>query len=127
MTRRFETGPAPHLPPAATVGSVMRQVIYALVPGIVAHAWYFGPGIFVQILLAALFATAFEAVMLRLRRQPLRLFLADGSAVVTAILFALCMPSLAPWWVGLIGMLFAIVVAKHLYGEEAEFEDETVR
>jgi electron transport complex protein RnfD len=40
----------------------------------------------------------------------------DLSAVVTAILFALCVPPLAPWWVALLGMFFAIVVAKHLFG-----------
>ncbi len=116
MNRTFDTGTAPHLPPTTTVGGVMRQVLYALVPGILAHAWYFGPGIFVQIALSVLFALGFEAMMLRLRRQPLARYLADGSAVVTAVLFALCIPPLAPWWVALVGMAFAIVFAKHLYG-----------
>ena len=54
--------------------------------------------------------------MLTLRGRPLGPFLGDGSAVVTAVLFALCIPSLAPWWISCIAMLFAIVVAKHLYG-----------
>ena len=36
--------------------------------------------------------------------------------MVTAALFALCVPPLAPWWVAMVGMLFAIVLAKHLYG-----------
>jgi len=116
VTRRFATGAAPHLPPGNTVGGVMRRVLYALVPGIAAHAWFFGAGIVVQILLASLFALALEALMLHLRGKPLRPFLADGSAIVTAVLFALCIPPLAPWWVALTGMIFAIVVAKHLYG-----------
>ncbi len=116
MNRKFETRGAPHIPPPSTVGGVMRLVLYALLPGIAAHAWFFGPGVLVQILLASLFALAFEAAMLRVRGQPLRLFLSDGSAVVTAVLFALCIPSLAPWWVACVGMLFAIVLAKHLYG-----------
>jgi electron transport complex protein RnfD len=54
--------------------------------------------------------------MLRLRGKPLGLFLGDCSAVVTAVLFALCVPPLAPWWIAATGMFFAIVVAKHLYG-----------
>ena len=116
MTRQFATGAPPHVAPSATVGGVMRQVLYALVPGIAAHAWFFGPGIFVQILLATVFALALEALMLRLRGRPLRPFLGDCSAVVTAVLFALCIPPLAPWWVALTGMVFAIVIAKHLYG-----------
>jgi electron transport complex protein RnfD len=94
----------------------MLQVIAALVPAIAAHAWFFGPGILVQIALATGFAVGFEALMLKVRKKPMQLFLGDFSAVLTAILFALCIPPLAPWWIALIGMLFAIVVAKHLYG-----------
>ena len=116
MSRSFDTGGAPHFPPHSTVSRVMLQVIFALVPAIVAHVWFFGPGIVVQILLATGFAFGFEALMLRIRKKPLRLFLGDFSVVLTAILFVLCIPPLAPWWISLIGMLFAIVVAKHLYG-----------
>ena len=116
MSRSFETGGAPHFPPHSTVSRVMLQVIVALVPAIAAHAWFFGPGILVQITLAAGFAVGFEALMLKIRKKPLQLFLGDFSAVLTAILFALCIPPLAPWWIALVGMLFAIVVAKHLYG-----------
>lgn len=107
---------APHLPPITTVGAVMRQVLYALVPAVAAHVWFFGPGILFQIALAVGFALGLEAVMLRLRGVPLAPFLTDCSAVVTAVLFALSVPPLAPWWVALTGMVFAIVIAKQLYG-----------
>ena len=116
MSRSFETGGAPHFPPHSTVSRVMLQVIVALVPAIAAHAWFFGPGILVQIALATGFAVGFEALMLKIRKKSTQLFLGDFSAVLTAILFALCIPPLAPWWIALVGMLFAIVVAKHLYG-----------
>ena len=94
----------------------MRQVLYALAPGIAAYTWYFGPGVLVQILLATVFAVGLEALMLTARGKPLKPYLGDYSAVVTAVLFALCIPPLAPWWIALVGMVFAIVVAKHLYG-----------
>ena len=112
----FATAPAPHLPPQRTVRQVMAMVLGALLPGIAAHAWFFGPGVLVQIALATGFALALEAAMLRIRQRPLQPFIGDLSAVVTAVLFALCLPSLAPWWVALVGMIAAIVVAKHLYG-----------
>jgi electron transport complex protein RnfD len=99
-----------------TVGGVMRRVLYALVPAIAAHVWFFGYGILFQIMLAVAFALMLEAAMLKLRDRPVRPFLADWSAVVTAVLFALCLPPLAPWWIAATGMVFAIVVAKHLYG-----------
>jgi len=116
MSRKFDPGVAPHFPPKLTVTSVMQQVLYALLPGIIAYTWFFGPGILVQILLAVIFALLFETLMLKVRKLPLQRFLGDWSAVVTAVLFALCLPPLAPWWIALVGMLFAIVVAKHLYG-----------
>lgn len=94
----------------------MLQVLYALLPAIAAHVWFFGPGILVQLTLAIGFALGFEALMLKIRKKPAGLFLGDFSAVVTAVLFALCVPPLAPWWIALFGMLFAIVIAKHLYG-----------
>ncbi len=114
--RRFETAGAPHFSPPVTVQRVMRDVLIALTPGVLACCWYFGFGVLVQILLAVLFALLLEALMLRVRGQSTRLFLTDLSAVVTAVLFALCLPPLAPWWIAFVGMLFAIVVAKHLFG-----------
>src|SRR3546814_17752300 len=54
--------------------------------------------------------------MLHLRQRPLRPFLTDLSAPLTAVLFALSVPPLAPWWVAAVGMIATIVFAKHLYG-----------
>lgn len=114
--KAFDTAPAPHLPARNSVQRTMAWVLLALLPGIAAHAWFFGPGILIQILLACAFALACEAAMLRLRERPLRPFLGDLSAVLTAVLFALSLPPLAPWWVTAVGMIAAIVFAKHLYG-----------
>src|SRR5574343_600919 len=108
--------PAPYLLKDTSVSQVMTQVCIALVPGIVAYAWLVGPAILVQLVIASLAALLAEAVMLRLRGKPLAQFLSDGSAVVTAWLIALTFPPLAPWWLVATGTLFAIVVAKHLYG-----------
>ena len=107
---------APHVAPDNTVQKVMAQVLIALLPGMLAYLYYFGVGLLVQVLLALSFAYLFEWLSLLLRKQPLRLFMTDLSAAVTAVLFALSLPPLAPWWCSLIGMLFAIVIAKHLFG-----------
>ena len=116
VTRTFPTAPAPHIPPPNRVQRVMALVLLALVPAIAAHVWYFGAGILVQIALATAFALALEAAMLHLRGVPKRTFLTDLSAPVTAVLFALCIPPLSPWWIAAIGMVAAIVFAKQLYG-----------
>ncbi|HEY7906975.1 MAG TPA: RnfABCDGE type electron transport complex subunit D [Wenzhouxiangella sp.] len=106
----------PHRRARRGVPSVMAQVLYALVPAILVHAWLFGWGIFIQLALAIGFALGFEGLMLRLRQRPVSVHLKDLSAVVAAVLFALSIPPLAPWWVAFVGMLFAIVIAKQLYG-----------
>jgi len=113
---KFSTGNAPHLPPQTTVAGIMKQVLFALLPAIIAYWWFFGWGIFFQLLLAAGFALLFEWLMLRLRNKPVALYLGDYSAVITGVLFALCIPPTAPWWISMVAMLFAIVIAKHLYG-----------
>lgn len=100
----------------ASVSSVMLKVLFALVPAIAVYQLYFGPAILVSISLASMTAILAEAAMLRLRGVPVKPFLADGSALVTAWLLALSMPPLSPWWLIVLATLFAIVVAKHLYG-----------
>ena len=69
MSRSFETGGAPHFPPHSTVAGVMLQLVYALIPAIAAHVWFFGPGILAQIVLAAGFAVGFEAMMLKMPKS----------------------------------------------------------
>jgi len=94
----------------------MAWVLAALLPGIAAYIWLFGPGILVTLSLATVTALAAEAAMLKARGYPAKPYLTDLSAIVTAWLLALSLPSLAPWWLIVTGTLFAIVVAKHLYG-----------
>jgi Na+-translocating ferredoxin:NAD+ oxidoreductase subunit D len=108
--------PAPFLLKDTSVSQVMTQVCIALVPGIAAYAWLVGPAILVQLVIASLAALVAETAMLRIQNKPLTMFLSDGSAIVTAWLIALTFPPLAPWWLVVIGTVFAIVVAKHLYG-----------
>ncbi len=99
-----------------SVTAVMMKVLAALIPGVIAHIWFFGPGIVVSLLLCSALAIGFETLFLLMRNQPLKPFLSDGSVLVTAWLLALAMPTLAPWWLYLVGIFFAVVVAKHLYG-----------
>jgi electron transport complex protein RnfD len=57
-----------------------------------------------------------EALALRLRNKPIIPFVTDGSATLTAVLLALALPPLSPWWITASGAAFSILVAKHLYG-----------
>ena len=114
--KAFNTHSAPHIPNSNTVARVMLLVWVALIPAIFAHIYFFGTGIIIQLSLSMIFALSFEALSLKLLKKPITLFLKDFSAIVTAILFALCISPVAPWWISFIGMFFAIMVAKHLFG-----------
>jgi electron transport complex protein RnfD len=94
----------------------MFKVLLALVPGITAYVWIYGGGILVSLTLATLTALAAEALLLKIRQRPVKPYLMDMSAVVTAWLLALALPPLAPWWLVIVGTFFAIVIAKQLYG-----------
>ncbi|GGC00909.1 electron transport complex subunit D [Marinobacterium zhoushanense] len=107
---------SPHVSKANSTANVMRLVLIATLPGILAMTFFFGWGTLIQIALACSLALAFEAAALKLRKRPLGFFLSDGSALVTAILLAVAIPPFSAWWVTATGIFFAIVIAKHLYG-----------
>jgi len=112
----LQTPSSPHGHAPITVTHIMVRVALALVPGIAVCAWFFGPGVIINIVFAVGVALAGEALMLKLRDRPLAPFLGDGSAVITAMLLAVALPPLSPWWLTLLGVLFAIVVGKQLFG-----------
>lgn len=108
--------PSPFIVDRTSVTVVMAWVLVALLPATAVYVWLFGPGIVLTLSLATATALAAEAAMLKARGYPVKPFIGDLSAVVTAWLLALSLPSLAPWWLIVTGTVFAIVVAKHLYG-----------
>jgi len=107
---------APFLPSEQSVAIIMRKVIYALIPGILIYFYFFGWGVLINILLTVTSALAWEALLLFSRSRPIKVYLSDGSAIITGILLALAMPPLIVWWIPVVGTFFAIVAAKHLYG-----------
>lgn len=75
----------------------------------------FGWGTLVQILLASVSALLAEALVLKLRKQSVAATLKDNSALLTGLLLAVSIP-LAPWWMVVLGTVFAVIIAKQLYG-----------
>ena len=112
----FPVTEPPHVVAPLSVARVMRLVIYALVPTIALHVVFFGPGLLIQASLGIATALLCEAFALRLRGKSLPMFLGDGSAIITALLIALCLPPLAPWWLIVSGTAFAVLLAKHAFG-----------
>lgn len=99
-----------------SVRKIMFLVIIACIPGIVTKCYFFGSGTLIEILFSIIISLILEIAILKIRLKKIKNHLKDNSAIVTSVLFGLSIPSLLPWWMIIIGMFFAIVVAKHLYG-----------
>lgn len=107
---------SPHQRAHLSTSQMMLMVIFCLLPGIILQSYFFGFGCLIQIILASAVALLSEAFVLILRKRAVFSTLKDGSALVTGILLAIAIPPLAPWWIIVIGTLFAVIFVKQLYG-----------
>jgi electron transport complex protein RnfD len=94
----------------------MLWVILAALPGLLALTLFFGWGNLINVIWCVAIAIGSEAAILQLRKKSVRRILSDNSAAVTGLLLGLSLPQFTPLWVSAIAVIFAIVVAKQLYG-----------
>ena len=101
---------SPHSHSQKSLPTLMLTVILACIPGLIAQCYFFGSAVLIQLLLALITAIACESAVMLLRKRAALPVIKDFSGILTAVLLALSIPSLAPWWVILIGTFFAIVI-----------------
>ena len=112
--RNDRSGPFTHAP--TSVGDTMRTVMLALVPATLLDVWLFGwPALYLFVVTVGS-CLIVEAGCLKAQGKPTRATLLDGSAALTGWLLAMSLPPWAPWWIGVLGAVFAIALAKHLFG-----------
>ncbi|MBP5397562.1 MAG: RnfABCDGE type electron transport complex subunit D [Bacteroidales bacterium] len=107
--------PSPHLHARANTASIMRDVLIALSPAVVVSLVFYGWSELLLLGVCVLSCLLTEALIEKyLMKAPVTI--ADGSAAVTAVLLALNLPAGCPWWVAVIGSVFAIGVVKMTFG-----------
>ena len=110
------TASAPYTHSAASVQKTMFTVILALVPATVFNLYLFGwPAVFLFAVTIGSCAGLEALAMLARGRNPLAA-ISDGSAILTGWLLAMTLPPWAPWWTGVLGAVFAIILAKQFFG-----------
>ena len=109
----FKQTPSPHIRANISVQDMMFKVLYALIPGALAMMYFFGWGVLFNLIIAISVCLLTEAIILRLRQHDVYPTLMDGSAMLTACLLALALPSLAPWWLTVAAWLFALCLPMH--------------
>jgi electron transport complex protein RnfD len=102
--------------PDLRLRATMNLVLLACLPGLLALFWLHGWGMLLNLLLCASAALLCEALLLALRARPLSTTLADGSALVSAVLLAAALPTLAPWWLPVVAASVAIGIGKQAFG-----------
>lgn len=107
-------GHAPHIAAPDSTRRIMWSVVAALAPAAVAAGYWFGYRAYLHIALALATALLTEALIQKLTKRPVTIL--DGSAAVTGVLVAFCLPAQARWFVPVTASFVAIAIAKHCFG-----------
>ena len=105
---------SPHIRSNENAGTIMRDVIMAMIPALVWSIYNFGWKALVLTLVSCAACVFWEWAYRALMHKPQSI--SDCSAIVTGMLLAFVCPVDLKWWQIVIGAFFAIVVVKQLYG-----------
>lgn len=114
MSDLMKVSSNPHIRSKLTTNTIMAAVIIALLPATGFGIYNFGIPALILILVTVASTMLTEFLYEKLMKKPVTI--GDFSAVVTGLLLALNLPSGAPWWIGVIGGVFAILIVKMLFG-----------
>ena len=114
MSDLMKVSSNPHIRSKLTTNTIMAAVIIALLPATGFGIYNFGIPALILILVTVASTVLTEFLYEKLMKKPVTI--GDFSAVVTGLLLALNLPSGAPWWIGVIGGVFAILLVKMLFG-----------
>jgi electron transport complex protein RnfD len=114
LPERFIVTSNPHIATTQTTERIMREVIFALLPATVAAVYFFGWRVLAVIVISMAAAIGTEALLQLALREQIRI--KDCSAAVTGLLLALTLPPTVPLWIPACGSIFAIAIAKQVFG-----------
>ena len=103
-----------HIHSKESVKKIMWLVTLALIPSGIWGVCIFGVKALYLIMASVLSCVITEAIILKLRKKPVALN--DGSAILTGLLLAYNVPAQLPIWVICVGSVFAIAIAKQVFG-----------
>ncbi len=110
----IELRTAPHLHVGRDVPTIMRHVVYALLPICVFSIWQYGLSAIALIVTVTLSCLAAERIANRLSGTVNTL--SDWSATITGLLLALTLPPAFPLWMGVVAGFSAVWLGKSLFG-----------
>lgn len=114
MSDLMKVSSNPHVRSKTDTGSIMLTVVIALLPAAGFGIYNFGLDALILILVTVASTVLTELLFEKICKR--KITIGDYSAVVTGLLLALNLPASAPWWIGVVGGVFAILVVKMLFG-----------
>lgn len=114
MQKKIILSVSPHFHSGNSTRLIMQDLLLALMPAVLASLIFFGWRALVLEIVAVLSAVLTEFACQKIMRK--KVTIDDLSAVATGLLLALCVSSAMPWWAVSLGSIFAIAVAKMLFG-----------
>lgn len=106
---------SPHIRASHSTGTIMRDVVIALLPALAAGVIFLGINAAVLTVICVVSCVLTEALVQKyFLKRPVTI--KDWSAVVTGMLLAFNLPVTAPWWLAVIGSVFAIAIVKQTFG-----------
>lgn len=114
MSENFNISSSPHIRSKITTSSVMLWVVIALLPATAFGIFNFGLPALMVVAVTVVSSVLTEYLYQKLMHK--KVTICDFSAVVTGLLLALNLPPTAPWWMCVLGSVFAILVVKQLFG-----------
>ena len=105
---------SPHVHSPITTQTIMRDVLIALSPALIGSVYFFGFRALLVTMVSASACVFFEWAWCRMMKQHCKTY--DLSAVVTGVLLAFVCPPTIPFWMIILGDLFAIILVKMLFG-----------
>ncbi|MCR5545025.1 MAG: RnfABCDGE type electron transport complex subunit D [Lachnospiraceae bacterium] len=114
MSNLLNVTSSPHVRAKDDTQRIMLYVVISLLPATFFGIFNFGYKALILVLVSVLSAVCAEYVYDRIVHK--KTTIGDLSAVVTGLLLALNLPSSLPWWMAVLGSVFAIIVVKCLFG-----------
>lgn len=114
MSELYNVSASPHVRSKESTKSIMADVAIALIPAGLFGVYNFGLNSLLIILISV--ATCIITEYIFQKRMNKKITISDCSALVTGLLLAYNMPSTIPFWVPIIGGVFAIIIVKQLFG-----------
>ncbi|MDR2139219.1 MAG: RnfABCDGE type electron transport complex subunit D [Tannerella sp.] len=115
MEKQFMISQSPHIHSGDNIRKNMYTVLVALLPALLVSVYFFGPDALTVTAVSVAACVSCEYLIQRFLFRE-KTTIGDGSAILTGVLLAFCLPSSLPLWIILIGAVVSIGIAKMSFG-----------